>query len=94
MTFKIAKFTFFSCNDRVSAEEHLVRFNCHCREAADNEFLKLRMFCMSLTQAVFWWYTNLPPNSIHSWQDMQVQFTNHFSRTEPGVTLSFLARIQ
>ena len=66
-TFKIPEFTLFSGNDRVSDEEHLVRFNCRCREAADNEFLKLRMFSMSLTETVFLWYTNLPPNSIHSW---------------------------
>ena len=49
---------------------------------------------MSLTEIIFWWYTNLPPISIQSWQDMQMQFTNHFARTEPGVTLSDLARIQ
>ena len=42
---------------------------------------------MSLTETAFWWHTNLPPNSILSWQDMQVQFTNHFACTKPGVTL-------
>ena len=48
---------------------------------------------MSLTKTTFWWYTNLPPNSIQSWQDMQV-LTNHFARTEPRVTLSDLVRFQ
>ena len=58
-TFKILDFTLFSGNDRVAAEEHLVRFNCQCREAAGNDCLKLRMFSMSLTKTTFWWYTDL-----------------------------------
>ena len=35
-TSKILDFTLFLGNDRVSAEEYLVRFNCHYREPTDN----------------------------------------------------------
>ncbi|XP_021770662.1 uncharacterized protein LOC110734824 [Chenopodium quinoa] len=77
----------------MSAEIHLVEFNCQCREAADNEFLKLRMFSSSLTSTSFSWFTHLPPNSIQKWKDMQTKYLLHFTRIQAGVNIGDLAKI-
>ena len=92
--FKVPEFSpLFSGDGSMSAEEHLVRFNCQCREAADNDYLKLRLFSSSLTNTAFSWFTHLPPNSIQTWHDLQGQFLCHFTRVEAGVSIGDLAKI-
>ncbi|KAK9740877.1 hypothetical protein RND81_03G067700 [Saponaria officinalis] len=66
--FRIPDFTLFSGDDNVSAVEHLIRFTNQCREAADNGYLKLRLFPSSLTGTTFSWYINLQNNSILDWK--------------------------
>lgn len=52
------------------------------REASNDDYLKLRLFPSSLTGQAF------------TWEDMQNLFQSHFSRTDPGVSITDLARIR
>lgn len=92
--YKIPEFTLFSGEGSVSALEHMARFTCQCREASNDDYLKLRVWKSSLTGQAFTWYVNLPPNYIFTWEDMQNQFQSHFSRTDPGVSMADLAKIR
>lgn len=92
--YKIPEFTLFSEEGSVSALEHMARLTFQCREASNDDYLKLRLFPSSLTGQAFTWYVNLLPNSIFTWEDMQNQFQSHFSRTDPGVSMADLARIR
>ncbi|XP_074305082.1 uncharacterized protein LOC141640016 [Silene latifolia] len=74
--------------------EHLTRFTSQYREAAENDYLILRLFPSSLTKTTFSWYVHLALNSIPDWEAMKNQFHNHFTRIDPGITISHLTRIQ
>jgi hypothetical protein len=64
----------FNGQGTISAPEYITRFIYQCREAADSEFLKLRLFPNSLIESAFTWYIDLPPKSVQSWNDMQTIF--------------------
>ncbi|XP_016192812.1 uncharacterized protein LOC107633726 [Arachis ipaensis] len=59
--------TKFSGEENESTVEHITRYTVKIGEAASNEYLKMRYFPSSLTKNVFTWFSNLRPNSIHSW---------------------------
>ncbi|GAV57795.1 hypothetical protein CFOL_v3_01331 [Cephalotus follicularis] len=65
--YKIPEFSIFSRDYYQFTIEHIGRFTVQCGEASTNVFLKLRLFANSFT-----WYINLPPNSVYSWQEMEL----------------------
>lgn len=75
--FKLPNFTLFSGEENQSVVEHIGRFTIQCREVSTNDFLKLGLFCNSLTGSAFNWYINLQSYSIHSWQTRSRRFTNN-----------------
>lgn len=77
-SFRCPDFSLFSGEERRSTVEHVGRFTIQCGELANNEFYKLRLFGNSLTGPAFVWYINLPPNSIHSWEEMEESFHKQF----------------
>lgn len=60
-------------DDSVSTHEHIVRFKGGCGETSENPYLLLRQFPLSLTGAAFKWYSQLRPDSVHSWNDMEAK---------------------
>jgi hypothetical protein len=68
--FKFPNFILFNGQGIIFVLEHIARFICQCREAANSKFLKSRFFPNSLTGSAFTWYKSLLPNSIQSWNDM------------------------
>jgi hypothetical protein len=53
INFKFSNFMLFNGQGTISALEHRVGFIYQCREAADSEFLKLRLFPNSLIESAF-----------------------------------------
>ena len=67
-------FVVFIGEEDQSIVEHVGRFLAQCEEAETNEYLRLRLFPLSLSRTTFTWYTNLPANSIQTWAEMERQF--------------------
>ena len=59
----------------------------------NNKNLRLRLFPNSLTGIAFSWYSNLPANSVHNWQEIKEAFHSQFYRTEPEVSMADLSRL-
>lgn len=89
--FKIPDFTLFYRDGRQSTLEHIARFTPQCKELANNDFMKLKLFPTSLTGIAFEWYTNLPPGSVPNWQRMEEIFHAQFYQIEPEVSMADLA---
>lgn len=54
--FRFLDFTLFNGQRSISALKHISRFIHQCREVAEFEFLKLRLFLNSLMGSAFTWY--------------------------------------
>ena len=52
----------------------------HSVEASQNEFHKLQLFPLSLKGVAFTWYSNLSPNVVQNWVDMERCFHDRFYR--------------
>ena len=53
----------------------------------------MRLFPNSWTRVAFKWYTNLPANSIHNWQEIEETFHGQFYKTKPEVSIADLSRL-
>ena len=91
--YKVPNFTLFSGEGEQLTLEHIGRFVVQCGHIGNNENLRLRLFPNSLTGIAFSWYTNLPANSVHNWQEMEEAFHSQFYRTEPEVSMADLSRL-
>jgi len=47
----------------------------------------VKEFIRSLRENAFNWYTNLEPNSIDCWEQLEQEFLNRFYRTRRGVSM-------
>lgn len=93
--FKVPNFTMFNGEDmHVSSIEHISRFSVQCIAIENNTLLKLRLFGNSLFRQAFTWYTNLPANSIQTWEHMENAFHDYYFRIPPEVTISDLAALK
>ncbi|XP_059639172.1 uncharacterized protein LOC132281486 [Cornus florida] len=91
--FRVPNFATFSGEGNQLTLEHIGRFTLKCGPLSNNDWYKMKLFSNTLTETAFKWYLNLPPNSIHTWQQMQNVFHDQFYRTEPEVSMSDLSRI-
>jgi hypothetical protein len=55
---------------------------------------KIRMFPLSLTGAVFNWFTSLPPILIDSWVSLEYKFHDYFYNVEVELWLSDLMSLR
>ncbi|CAL2238064.1 unnamed protein product [Prunus armeniaca] len=79
--FKVPNFTLFNGeNPHASSVEHIGRFSIQCIAIENNPLLKLRLFGNSLSRQAFTWYTNLPANSIQTWEQMESVFHDYYYR--------------
>ncbi|XP_016206208.1 uncharacterized protein LOC107646541 [Arachis ipaensis] len=86
--------TKFSREENESTVEHIARYTVEIGEAASNEYLKMRYFPSSLTKNAFTWFSNLRPNSIHSWVQLERNFHDQFFRGELKVSLTDLFSVK
>ncbi|XP_060968195.1 uncharacterized protein LOC133035834 [Cannabis sativa] len=70
-----------------SPHEHLAYFTSACGESAQLDALLIRQFVQSLKEAAFTWYTQLPPGSITTWDDMQKAFLAQFVSSKKTISL-------
>ena len=68
--------------------EYIGMFIVQCGHIGNNENLRLKLFPNSLTGIALTWYTNLPANSVHNWQEMEEAFHSQFYKTEPEVPMA------
>ena len=74
-----------------SPQEHLAHFYSACGETTSNNALLIRQFVQSLKGTTFMCYTQLPPESIMSWDDLQREFLAQFVSTKAQVTIVDIA---
>ncbi|CAL8117176.1 unnamed protein product [Prunus armeniaca] len=77
-----------------SSTEHIGIFSVQCIAIENNPLLKLRLFGNSLSRQAFNWYTNLPGNSIQTWEHMENSFHDYYFIIQPEVTMSDLAALK
>jgi hypothetical protein len=91
---RIPDFSKFSGEGGKSTHEHISQFIAHLGELADGEAYRVRLFSLSLTDTAFAWYTALPPNSINSWEELELKFHEHFFSGEHELELADLASVR
>ena len=74
-----------------SPYEHLAHFYSACGETARNDALLIRQFVQSLKGSAFTWYTQLPPGSIQTWNELQSAFLAQFVSTKAPISIMDLA---
>jgi hypothetical protein len=62
--YRVLKFSQFSGEDDKTTLEHVGQFILQCGESSANDYVKLRMFHLSLSGTIFTWFTSFAPNSI------------------------------
>ncbi|CAB4268496.1 unnamed protein product [Prunus armeniaca] len=73
--FKVPSFSLFNGEDLYALVlEHIGRFSAQCISIETQPLLKLRLFGSSLSSQAFIWYSNLSPNSILGWAEMEGAF--------------------
>lgn len=74
--------------------KHIGRFMTQSVEASQNEFHKLQLFPLSLKGVAFTWYSNLSPNVVQNWVDMERCFHDRFYRPQPKVIIANLMNMK
>lgn len=75
-------FVKFSGENSETPWEHVTRYLAQLGEASSVEAFKVRLFDLSLTGAALWWYSSLPPNSVHAWSQLEHQFYYRFRKKQ------------
>lgn len=91
---KVPKFTKFSGKTNESIVEHVARYQSEVGDIANNENLKMKYFTSSLTKNALTWFTMLPPNSIHTWIQLEKNFHEQFYRGHSKISLKELANVK
>ena len=74
--------------------QHIVHFIETCNNAGTYGDLQVKQFVRSLKDTAFNWYTDLDPESIDSWDQMEVEFLNRFYSTRRIVSMSELTNTE
>jgi hypothetical protein len=67
--------------------QHVAHFIETCNNAGAYGDYMVKQFVRSMKGNVFDWYTNLKPNSINSWEQLEREFLNHFYNTRRIVSM-------
>ena len=59
-------------------KQHITHFIETCNNAGMDGDLLMKQFVRTLRGNTFDWYTDLKPESIDSWEQMEREFLNHF----------------
>ena len=54
----------------------------------------MRLFPLSVSGAAFTWFISLPPNSVHTWADLEQKFHDYFFNGETELKLSHLISVK
>jgi hypothetical protein len=87
-------FVKFNGEDNRTTWEHISQCLAQLGEVGLVDSLKVRLFTLSLTGAAFSWFSSLSPNSIHSWEQLEHKFHDHFYSLENELKLSDLTSVR
>ncbi|XP_050916323.1 uncharacterized protein LOC127131446 [Lathyrus oleraceus] len=91
---KIPKFTKFVRDTTESTVKHVVRYLIEDEDMSHNESLRMKFFPSSLTKNAFTWFTTLPQNSIHTWNQLEGMFHEQFYMWKTKISLKELASVR
>ncbi|XP_050878785.1 uncharacterized protein LOC127082600 [Lathyrus oleraceus] len=91
---KIPKFTKFAGDITESTVEHVARYLIEAGDMSNKESLRMQFFPSSLTKNAFTWFTTLPQNSIHSWNQLERMFHEQFYMGKTKISLKELASVR
>ncbi|XP_050907571.1 uncharacterized protein LOC127120994 [Lathyrus oleraceus] len=91
---KIPKFTKFTGDTTESTIEHVARYLIEAGDVSNNESLRMKFFPSSLTKNAFTWFTTLPQNLIHSWNQLERMFHEQFYMGQTKISLKELASVR
>jgi len=74
----VPSFVKFSGDDNRTTWEHTSQYVAQLGEASSSNALCIRLFSLSLTGTAFSWFSSLPPNSVHPWNELEQKFYDHF----------------
>jgi len=90
----VPNFVKFSGDDNRSTWEHISKYIPQLGEVGSSKSLCVRMFSLSLTRTAFSWFSSLVPNSIHSWDELEQKFHDHFYSGDNETKLTDLTSIR
>ncbi|XP_050909974.1 uncharacterized protein LOC127123840 [Lathyrus oleraceus] len=91
---KIPKFTKFFGDTTESTIEHVARYIIEAGDISNNESLRITYFPSSLTKNAFTWFTTLPQNSVHTWNQLERMSHEQFYMGQTKISLKELASIK
>ncbi|XP_020999705.1 uncharacterized protein LOC110281638 [Arachis duranensis] len=77
-----------------STAEHVARYLVEIGNLATDENLKMKFFSSSLTKNAFTWFSNLRPNSITTWNQLETAFHAQFYRGKMNVAVTDLVALK
>ncbi|XP_016204588.1 uncharacterized protein LOC107645076 [Arachis ipaensis] len=77
-----------------STTEHVARYFVEIGNLANDENLKMKFFPSSLMKNVFTWFSNLTPNLITTWNQLETAFHAQFYRGEMNVAVTDLVALK
>ena len=84
--------TEFSGDKDESTIEHMARYKIG--KLTSNELLKMRFLLSFMIEDDFIWFSNLRPNSIYTWAQLERSFHKPFFRGEMRVNLTYLVSMR
>ncbi|KAM1385968.1 hypothetical protein ACFX2F_032482 [Malus domestica] len=75
-------------------KQHIAYFIETCNNAGIKGDYLIKQFMWSLKGNAFDWYTDLEPESINSWDQLEMEFLNHFYNTCPTVSMLELTSVK
>ena len=91
---RVPDFVKFSGDDNRSTWEHISQYIAQLGEAGSSKSLCVCLFSLSLTGAAFSWFSLLAPNSIHSWDELEQKFHDHFYSGDNETKLTDLRSVR
>ena len=91
--YRVPKFSKFNGVDKKSTWEHISQYLGRLGEG-NHDHIKVRLFSLSLTGVVFFWFSPSAPNSMHSWFHLEQIFHESFLAGEIELKLSHLTSVR
>ena len=86
----VPDFIKFSSNDNRTTWKHISQYVAQLGEASSSNALPISLFSLSLTRSAF---SSLPLNSVHSWNELEKKFHEHFYSEVNEAKLTDLHRL-
>jgi hypothetical protein len=87
---RMPDFVKFSGDDNRTTWEHISQYTAQLGEVGTFNYLKVRLFSLSLTGTAFAWLSSLAPNSVDSWDQLDQKFHSHFFSGSYQLKLTYL----